>query len=141
MIPWRRHSPATGGYQFLHREATKKEKAMTHFKTLLIAAPVAMGLLAAPAAHAEWHGGGGWHGGGWHGGGWHGGGIPLGAALLGLGAAAVVGGIIASQPPVVAYAPPPAYYPAPGYATPYYAAPAYPGAYYAPQAYYAPPGY
>ena len=35
---------------------------MLRFKALLIAAPVAAGLLAAPAAHAEWrgHGGGGW---------------------------------------------------------------------------------
>ncbi len=29
---------------------------MTHLKTLFIAAPVALGLLAAPAAHAEWRG-------------------------------------------------------------------------------------
>lgn len=61
---------------------------MRIWSTLLVAAPVAAGLLAAPAAHAEWRGhqqwhgggGGGWHGGGggsWHGGGggsWHGGG-------------------------------------------------------------------
>ena len=56
---------------------------MMRFKALLVAAPIAAGLLAAPAAHADWHGhggggwhggGGGWHGGGWHGGGWHGGG-------------------------------------------------------------------
>ena len=53
---------------------------MMRFKALLIAAPVAAGLLAAPAAHAEWHGhgggghGGAWHGGDWHGGDWHGGG-------------------------------------------------------------------
>jgi hypothetical protein len=107
---------------------------MTHLKTLLIAAPLALGLLAAPAAHAEWrggHGGGGWgHHAGW---GYRGGyGVPLVGALLG---AAVVGGIIASQPPV-AYAPPPAYYPPPGY----YPSPGYPPAYY-PQPYYAAPGY
>jgi len=109
---------------------------MTHLKTLLIAAPVAMGLLAAPAAHAEWRGHGGWgHGGGWgHQGGWgyHGGhrgnGLPLVGALLG---AAVIGGIIASQP---TYAPPPAYYAPP---PAYYAPPAYGPAYY-PQPYYAP---
>ena len=120
---------------------------MTHWKTLLIAAPVALGLLAAPAAHAEWRGGGGWghHEGGWghrdggwgrHEGGWgyRGGyehrsyGVPLAGALLGLGAAAVIGGVIASQQPPVVYAPPPAYYPPPGYypyPQPYYGAPDY----------------
>jgi hypothetical protein len=105
---------------------------MFRFKALLIAAPVAAGLLAAPAAHAEWRG----HGGGWHGGYEHDhhGGAGVAGAILGLGAAAVIGGVIASQayaaPPPVYYAPPPAYYPPPS-------------AYYAPpQAYYAaPPGY
>ncbi len=29
---------------------------MLRFKALLIAAPIAAGLLAAPAAHADWHG-------------------------------------------------------------------------------------
>jgi hypothetical protein len=125
-------------------------KAMMRFKALLIAAPVAAALLAAPAAQAEWRGGhgGGWHGGGWHGGGWHGGGWHgdyhrgpgIGGALLGLGAAAVIGGVIASQayapPPPVYYAPPPAYYAPP---PPYYAAP--PGYYAAPPGYYPPPGY
>lgn len=102
---------------------------MTSLKTLLIAAPVAMGLLAAPAAHAEWRGHEGWHGGWGHsrGPGW---GLPLAGAILG---AAVVGGIIASQPPPVVYAPPPAYYPPPAYAYP-------PGYYYAPPTYYT-PGY
>ncbi len=94
---------------------------MTNLKTLLIAAPVALGLLAAPAAHAEWRGHGGWgHRGYYHGGG---GGV-LAGALLGLGAAAVVGGIIASQPHVV-YAPQPGYYAPPAYAPGYYQAPAY----------------
>ena len=113
---------------------------MMRIKALLIAAPVAAGLLAAPAAHADWHGhgGGGWHGGGWHGGGWHGGGWHGGyrgpgvaGAIVGLGAAAVIGGVIASQayapPPPVYYAPPPAYYAQP------------PGYYAPPPAYYAPP--
>jgi hypothetical protein len=115
---------------------------MVGFKALLIAAPVALGLLAAPAAHADWHGrGGGWHGGGWHGGYHHGPGV--GGALLGLGAAAVIGGVIASQayaPPPVVYAPPPAYYAPPPvyYPPPGYAAP--PG-YYPPPGYYRPPGY
>jgi hypothetical protein len=121
---------------------------MTHLKTFLIAVPVALGLLAAPAAHAEWRGGGGWDhrgGGGWDhrgGGGWdhrggdwghhegyRGRGFPLAGALLGLGAAAVVGGIIASQPPV--YAQQPAYYPPQ----------AYPPGYYPPQPYYPAPAY
>src|SRR4051794_13682315 len=76
----------------------KGKQAMLSIKALLIAAPIAVGLLAAPAAHAEWRhgggagwghgGGGGWGhgGGGGHGGGWgyrHGG-FPLGGALLGL---------------------------------------------------------
>jgi hypothetical protein len=110
---------------------------MWRIKSLLFAAPVAAGLLFAPVAHAEEHGRGGWHGG--DRGGWHGreydhrgrGGIGIGGALLGLGAAAVVGGVIASQayPPPVVYAAPPAYYPPPGYYPP-------PPGYYAP-----PPGY
>ena len=37
---------------------------MRIWSKLLIAAPVAAGLLAAPAAHADWHGHGGWHGNG-----------------------------------------------------------------------------
>jgi hypothetical protein len=106
---------------------------MLRFKALLIAAPVAAGLLMAPAAHAEWrgHGGGGWHDGGR--GGWRGhehhGGPGVGGVILGLGAAAVLGGVLASQayaaPPPAYYPPPPAYYPPP--------------VYYAPQGYYPPP--
>ncbi len=93
---------------------------MLRFKALMIAAPVAFGLLAAPAAHAEWHG----RGGGWHGGYGHHGGPGVAGAIIGLGAAAVLGGVIASQ----AYGPPPVYYAPP------------PPVYYAPpQAYYAPP--
>ncbi|HQT79945.1 MAG TPA: hypothetical protein PLD10_23125 [Rhodopila sp.] len=111
---------------------------MSRIKALLVAAPIAAGLLSAPMAHADWHGNRGYHGGGYHGGyrggdyhggGWHGGGVA--GAILGLGAAAVLGGVIASQayaPPPVVYAPPPAYYPPP------------PPAYYPPPAgYYAPP--
>jgi hypothetical protein len=102
---------------------------MRTWTSLLIAAPVAIGLLAAPAAHADWrHRGGGWDN-GWHGHEHHDNGNAVAGALLGLGAAAVIGGIIASQqpyyyaPPPVAYAPPPPYYPqqyypAPGYAYP-----------------------
>jgi hypothetical protein len=95
---------------------------MMRFKALLIAAPVAATLLAAPAAHADRRG---------HGGGWHGDhrGPGVGGVLLGLGAGALVGGLIASQayaaPPPVYYAPPPAYYaPPPGYYAP---RPGYPG--------------
>jgi hypothetical protein len=91
----------------------------------LIAAVAALGLVAAPAANADWH-----HD--WHGDRGHyyhhddGGGAAAGA-LIGLGIGALVGGaILASQqpyyaPPPVAYAPPPAYYyPAPAYAPPGY---------------------
>jgi len=108
---------------------------MGHVKTFLIAAPVALGLLAAPAAHAEWRGGhdrGGWSHGGWGHGGWEhreggwgyrggyehrGYGVPLAGVLLGLGAAAEIGGIVASQQPgPVEYGPPPGYYyPEPAY--------------------------
>jgi hypothetical protein len=109
---------------------------MLRLKALLIAAPVAVGLLGAPVAHAEWrgHGGGEWHGGGgWHHNDFHHDhGPAVAGALLGLGAAAVIGGVIASQ----AYAPPPVYYAAP---PAYYAPP--PTYYSAPPAYYAPPPY
>ena len=106
---------------------------MSYGKILLVAAPVALSLLTAPMAHAEWgHRGGGWgHEGGYRGGYYHGGGPGwAGAALLGLGAAAVIGSVIAAQP---YYAAPPAYYaPQP---QPYYA----PQQYYAPRPYYAAP--
>jgi hypothetical protein len=94
---------------------------MRTWSTLLIAAPVAVGLLTAPAAHADRHHEG-WDRGGWHDHGWHrdhdNGGAVAGA-ILGLGAAALIGGVIASQqqpqyyapPPPVVYAPPPGYYP------------------------------
>jgi hypothetical protein len=96
---------------------------MRIWSTLLIAAPVAAGLLAAPVAHAdsrdhrgshsEWHGDRDWR---HHD---HDNGGAAAAAILGLGAAAIVGGVIAAQqpqyyapPPPVVYAPPPGYYPA-----------------------------
>ena len=72
---------------------------MRIWSTLLIAAPVAAGLLAAPAAQADWHHHDDWHGGG----GWHGNyhhdhdnGGAVAGAILGLGAAAVLGGVIAA---------------------------------------------
>ena len=99
---------------------------MVHVRKLLIAAPVAFGLLFAQGAQAQHHGGGGGGGGGYHGYSGHhggGGGGALAGALAGVGVAAVLGGlIIASQPrPAPApdyYAPPPGYYPAPGYYAP-----------------------
>ena len=91
---------------------------MRSWKTLLIAAPVAMGLLAAPAAEAHWRGDG-WRGGGY---GWHhehdDGGAVAGA-IIGLGIGALIGAMAASQQPRYApqaYAPPPPVYYAPGYA-------------------------
>jgi hypothetical protein len=117
------------------------EGVMASRARLLMAVPIAAGLLAMPmAAHADWHGRGGWHGGGggWHGGGWHGGGWgyrphygpgpAIAGALLGLGVGAVVAGALA--PPPVYYAPPPVYYAPP----PVYYAP--PPAYYPPPVYY-----
>jgi hypothetical protein len=101
---------------------------MRTWTTLLVAAPVAMGLVAAPA-YADWGHRGGWHGYERH---HEHRGDGIAAALLGLGAAALIGGLLASTPPPaysapppVTYAPPPAYYPPPGYAAP-------PGYYYAP---------
>ncbi len=82
---------------------------MQTWSKLLIAGPVAAALLAAtPAAHADWHHGG-WHG---HEGHDHDDGGAVAATVLGLGAVAVLGGIIASQQPQY-YAPPPQYYAAP----------------------------
>jgi len=89
-----------------------------------VAAVVFAGLLAvaAPAANADWHGGGGgWHGGGWHGGGgwgWHGGGCCWRNGVF-IGIAPPV-----YAPPPAYYYPPPAYYPPPYYPQPYY--PSYP---------------
>ena len=94
-------------------------------KYRLVAALTAVGLLAAPAAHADWrdhHGG--WHGDyGRHGYYRHDGGNAAAGALVGLGIGALIGGVIASQsqyyaPPPAYYAPPPAYYAAPVYAPP-----------------------
>jgi hypothetical protein len=106
---------------------------------LLIAAPLSAGLLAAPAAHADWYRPG-WRGGyGWrphyeHHHGNPGRGAIIAGTVLGLGAAAVIAGALAppppppvyfAPPPPVVYAPPPAYY-------------AQPPAYYAPPSPYAP---
>ncbi len=83
-------------------------------------------LAAAPAAHAEWHGRGGWHGGGWHGPG-----PVVAGTLLGLGLGAVVAGALAppvyAPPPPVVYAPPPVVYAPPPVL---YAAPPPPPGYY-----------
>ncbi len=115
---------------------------MSPLKSLFVAVPVAISLLAAPAAYADEHGdhGRGGHEQGRHGD-WHGdrdrghgGGNGVAGAILGLGAAAIIGGVIASQayapPPPVVYAPPPRYYapppvvyappPPPGYYQPNY---------------------
>lgn len=90
----------------------------------VIAAVAALGLVAAPMAHADWHRD--WRGDHHY---YHhdddddGGGVAAGA-LIGLGLGALVGGAIAASqqpyyaPPPVAYAPPPAYYPAPSYYQP-----------------------
>jgi len=100
---------------------------------LLTAVPLAAGLLAAPAAHADWYRHG-WRGGyGWHPyhGYYHGNpGAVIAGTVLGLGAAAVIAGALAppppppvyyAPPPPVAYPPPPAYYapPPPPYYAPY----------------------
>jgi hypothetical protein len=92
-------------------------------------AAAAIGFAATPAAHADWHGGGGhgggWHGGGWHGGwaGWHGGGWGWHGGQWNC---CWRGGVFIGLPPV--YAPPPVYYP-PYYPPPYYAPTPYPYGY------------
>ena len=77
----------------------------------MLAAIAAVGLAAAPAAHADWHHHWRDHGEYYH----HdddGGGVAAGA-LIGLGVGALIGGAIAASqqpyyaPPPVAYAPPP----------------------------------
>ncbi len=88
---------------------------MRIWSSLLIAAPVAAGLLATPAAYADGRDHREWHG-DWH----HRDHDNRGAvagAVRGLGSAAILGGVIASQqpqyyapPPPVVYAPPPPYY-------------------------------
>jgi hypothetical protein len=114
-------------------EFQDKDRSMRMWSTLMVAAPVAAGLLVAPAAHADWQNHHDWHGGGWNQG-WHqswhhedhDNGAGVAAAVLGLGAAAILGGVLASQqpryyapPPPVVYAPPPGYYAAPGYYSQY----------------------
>jgi hypothetical protein len=129
MISPRCRNPDTSDPQVAHTREDE-DRAMRTWSALLIAAPVAIGLLAAPAAHADWrHQGGGW------GGGRHyeqhrgnGGGDAVAGALIGLGVGALIGGMIAaSQPPPQYYAPQPQYYAPPpvAYAPPPYAAPAY----------------
>jgi hypothetical protein len=88
---------------------------MRIWSSLLIATPVAAGLLAAPAAHADGRDHRQWRG-DWHHHD-HDNSGAIAGAVLGLGAAAIIGGVIASQqpqyyapPPPVVYAPPPPYY-------------------------------
>jgi hypothetical protein len=120
-------NPDTADTQLSHHTGKDRNSAMRNWSKLLIAAPLAAGLLAAPA-YADRDHRGGWDRGGWHGdrGGWHGdrgwhrdhdNGGAIAGAVLGLGAAAIIGGLIASQqqpqyyapPPPVVYAPPPPY--------------------------------
>jgi hypothetical protein len=115
--------PNCGHERFpLFSSLEKEDRGMRIWSTLLIAAPLAAGLIAAPAAqadshHRDWHGA--WH---HHD---HDNSGALAGAVLGLGAAAILGGVIAAQqpyyyapPPPVVYAPPPPY--APGYYSPGY---------------------
>jgi hypothetical protein len=111
------------------------------FRLAGAAALVAAGflILAVPAAHADWRGGGGggWHGGGgWNGGGWRGGGgwgwrsSGWGWRGGGWGCCWRGGVFIGLAPPVffpppVYYAPPPVYYPPPYYGPYGYAYPGY----------------
>jgi hypothetical protein len=100
----------------LREKRQNKDRVMRIWSSLLIATPVAAGLLAAPSAHADWRGHRGWHE-DWHHHG-HDNGAAIAGAVLGLGAAAIIGGVLAAQqpqyyapPPPVVYAPPPPYYP------------------------------
>ena len=120
---------------------------LSKFRLLLAVPVLAAGMLAAPAANADWYRGGhrgGWGGHGHYRGGWggpryyhrgyggygygrgYGPGAIVGGALLGLGAGAVIAGAIAPRvyyPPTY-YAPPayypPVYAPPPPYYPPYY---------------------
>jgi hypothetical protein len=98
-----------------------KDQAMRTRTSTLLAAIAALGLVVAPAAHAQprhWRG----HGPVYRRG--PGPGPAVAGALVGLGVGALVGGaIVASQqpyyaPPPVPYAPAPAYYPPPAYGPP-----------------------
>jgi hypothetical protein len=125
VISPRRRNPVIAERQVPHA-SEDEDRAMRTWTSLMIAAPVALGLLAAPAAHADWrhHGWEGHDRGGWRGYEHRdrGNGDAVAGALIGLGVGALIGGIIASSqpqyyaPPPVAYAPPPPY--APGYAVP-----------------------
>ena len=83
-------------------------------RTVLLAAPAALALLAAPAAHADWYRHGGWGGPryaphyGYHVG--VVGPIIAGAAVLGAVAAGVLAPPVVYAPPPVYYAPPPVVY-------------------------------
>ena len=88
--------------------------------SLLVAVPVAFGLLAAstPASAYYYHGGYGYRHGGF------GAGPAIAGAIVGLGVGAAISGAYAPRyyappayyvPPPVVYAPPPVYYGAPGY--------------------------
>jgi hypothetical protein len=100
--------------------AEAKEAEMRPMTKWLIAAPLAAGLFAAPAAHADWYRPG-WRGGyGWHHPHRGNPGAVIAGTILGLGAAAALAGAFAppppppvyyAPPPPVVYAPPPVYYP------------------------------
>lgn len=104
-------------------------------KSKLLAAAVAVsaGLLAAPgAAHADYWRHGGWGGPRYYPHYYHHRGFGIGPVIagtvLGLGAAAAIGSVLAPPPPVVYAPPPPAYYaPPPAYYAP--PPPAYYGGY------------
>ena len=67
--------------------------ALTKITAVSLAALLAGATVTAEAAGR----GGAWHGGGWHGGGWHGGGWGWGPAVVGgLGAGALLGGVLAA---------------------------------------------
>jgi hypothetical protein len=101
-------------------------------RTVLLAVPAALALLAAPAAHADWYRHGGWGGPryaphyAYHGGAYYHGGVvgPVvaGALVLGAVAASVLAPPVVYAPPPVYYAPPPVYYAPPPVV---YAPPAY----------------
>jgi hypothetical protein len=128
MISPSRRNPDISDPQVAHTREDE-ERDMRTWSSLLIAAPVAFGLLAAPAAHADWrHHGGGWGGGGrgyerHHNGNDHG--DAVAGALIGLGVGALIGGMVAASQPQY-YAPPPVVYAPPPYSAPaYFAGPRY----------------
>src|SRR3954468_17580036 len=116
-------NPVTTSPQVSRTRWKTGNRAMRTWSSLLIAAPVALGLLAAPAAHADWRHHGGGCGGGWHGFQHRDDGNcdAVDGELIGLGAGCRTGGMLTSTHPRNAPPPPVPTPPPPPYSAPVYA--------------------